>query len=147
MNQRILYAAMWVLALALAAAVHAEEKAAVSAHGTQASEQGGKPVKIPESLAAYKSVLKALGYGKFEDLGSDSGSAAAGGVVNFKLGGYTVQVTVNSINGKECKITYVIKDKGGRALGSDTRTLKPGEPVTVAVGDAANPFVVILSKN
>ena len=147
MNQRLLYAAMWALALALAGAVHAEEKAAVSAHGIQASEQGGKPVKIPDSLAAYKNVLKGLGYGKFEDLGSDSGSVAAGGAVNLKIGGYSVQVTVQAINGKECTVKYVIKDKGGKAVGSDTRTLKPGEPVTVVVGDAANPFVVILSKD
>lgn len=136
-------AIVWVAAFASSSGAHAAEEATIHVQGVNASEPG-KSAEIPASLSAYNGILKNLGFGKYQDAGSGSGSAAAGGSTAVKAAGYTLEITVVKIEAGQTTVKYVIKDAGGKEVGQNTVTLKSGGTSVAQVGDAAKPTFFIL---
>lgn len=148
-----LYLARWAVPLALGLALlsspwaqAADEKASLELQAAKGSERGKELGELPESLKPFRNILATLGFGKFEDTGKDSGSAASGAAVTLKAGSYQVEITVTSTEAKKTSIQYVIKDSTNREVGKNTVCIKPNQPATTPVGDAANPVVLIISR-
>lgn len=141
----------WTLAALLAAGVwlsagssHAADEAKVSVQAVKATEPGKKNEDLPASLKPYASILNKLGFGKYADGGSDSGSAAAGAKATLKAGGYTLEVTVGKIENGETTIKYVIKNAAGKEVGSNTVSLKSGSSTVTQVEEPAQVMVFII---
>jgi len=135
---------MALLSASLAQA--ADAKATVEVQAAKGSERGKELGALPVSLKPFSNILATLGFGKFEDTGKDSGAAAAGATVTLKAGGYQVEITVTSTEAQKTHIQYVIKDSASREVGKNTVCIRPSQPATTSVGDAANPVVLIISR-
>ena len=122
----------------------AAEEAQVSMQAVQASEQGQNAEKpeIDASLSAYSDLLKNQGFGKYKDIGKDSGAGAAGAAIKLSAGGYAVEITVVKAGKKGATLKYVIK-QAGKEIGQSTITLAPGEATPVQVGNQKSPVILL----
>lgn len=102
---------------------------------------------VPESLKAYAEVLKRFPFGKFQDIGSGSGTLQVGQTTAMKVGSHVVEVTLLEIGPNASKIKYTIKDSAGAALGSNAMVLAPGQIVPIQVGDPAFPVILFFQAN
>jgi hypothetical protein len=117
----------------------------VSIQGVLASK--GKDAKNPQldpSLAAYREVLVSFpGFGKFEDIGRDSGAAKPNQPLVLKVGSHTIEVILTGWGRTGPKINYTIKDSKGKEIGCSAVVLTAGQVVPVQVGDPAVPVILI----
>jgi hypothetical protein len=102
----------------------------------------GNP-EIDPSLAPYRELLQRLGFGKYENIGRGSGRARAEQTLTLKVGSHTVELQVASFVKDSTRVSYVVKDSQGRAVGSNALDLRPGRPVPVMLGDPTVPVVLL----
>jgi hypothetical protein len=142
--------AAWVAGLSSAEAAGGEKKdddrpVVVSIQGVLASK--GKDAKNPQtdpSLAAYREVLVSFpGFGRFEDIGRDAGTAKPGQPLVLKVGSHTIEVILTGWGRTGPKINYTIKDSKGKEIGCSAVVLTAGQVVPVQVGDPAVPVILL----
>lgn len=148
MNKLPVGPAIWAVVFLMSAwacsARAGESAAAFSIQGVQASEQGKNAEKpqIDESLAAFKGLLRSLGYGKYIDAGKGTGSAELGKTATVVVAGLSAEISPTTIRGGVVSANVVVK-KEGKQLGQMPLTLKPGEPVVSQFGTPAAPMILI----
>ena len=134
-------AGLMLLMLSLSTVARPVRAESVEVQAVTATDPG-KPVVIPASLKRFETQLKEEPFGTFADSGHDTVTANAGGAGAANVGGYAVEVAVQSKaeNGK-LKVQVTIK-QGGKALGQPWKTeLVAGRPMRMKAGEAKAPVI------